>query len=719
MLDLSNLNENQKKAVTIGNGPVIVVAGAGTGKTRVLTTRIAYLIENNLFNPDSILAITFTNKAANEMKERVNVLVKNTRLSWIGTYHSICLRILKEDIEHLNRSRNFGIIDDEDQMSLIKEIYKQFKVTKEICSTIKPKKALQLIEIIKFGNIDINNFAQLSALMKTAYIYVPEEIKAIRLIFTEYQRKLITNNLLDFNDLLIYTNKLLSANKEIRNKWQNRFSYILVDEFQDTNEIQFNILRMLINPKHKNIFVVGDPDQSIYKWRGAYEWIFKDFREQFPEAKLVILDTNYRSTKNILNGSNKLISNNFDRIKKNLITNNEQGQLINYFYGDNQRDEGEFVSKKIIELVKNGAKYSDIAILYRSNYLSRFCEDALMINNVPYKIFGGIRFYQRKEIKDLIAYLKLMIGQDEISLKRIINVPTRGIGETTISKIDNYSAKTGLCFFDCLNLQNQDWNWKQCNKFYQTIIDLRKEIKDKPVSEVLNKIIELTNYDEYLKSLDLEDKRENINELINSIKIMECSKELTIESYLDEISLYTDTSEQNNLKENFVSLMTVHVAKGLEFPIVFLVGFSNNIFPPAKSTDYQEERRIAYVAMTRARQQLYITCSDGYTFSGATGPSMFLKEIGYENMIKIEQEFKSISSADLDWYDSKKQNNDFSNMYEQKNINFVIGDVISHTTFGQGVVTNVEKDYLTVAFKAPYGIKTLMKNHKSIKRIKN
>lgn len=719
MLDLSNLNENQKKAVTIGNGPVIVVAGAGTGKTRVLTTRIAYLIENNLFNPDSILAITFTNKAANEMKERVNVLVKNTRLSWIGTYHSICLRILKEDIEHLNRSKNFGIIDDEDQMSLIKEIYKQFKVTKEICSTIKPKKALQLIEIIKFENIDINNFAQLSALMKTAYIYVPEEIKAIRLIFTEYQRKLITNNLLDFNDLLIYTNKLLSSNKEIRNKWQNRFSYILVDEFQDTNEIQFNILRMLINQKHKNIFVVGDPDQSIYKWRGAYEWIFKDFREQFPEAKLVILDTNYRSTKNILNGSNKLISNNFDRIKKNLITNNEQGQLINYFYGDNQRDEGEFVSKKIIELVKNGAKYSDIAILYRSNYLSRFCEDALMINNIPYKIFGGIRFYQRKEIKDLIAYLKLMIGQDEISLKRIINVPTRGIGETTISKIDNYSAKTGLCFFDCLNLQDQDWNWKQCNKFYQTIIDLRKEIKDKPVSEALNKIIELTNYDEYLKSLDLEDKRENINELINSIKIMECSKELTIESYLDEISLYTDTSEQNNLKENFVSLMTVHVAKGLEFPIVFLVGFSNNIFPPAKSTDYQEERRIAYVAMTRARQQLYITYSDGYTFSGATGPSMFLKEIGYENMIKIEQEFKSISSADLDWYDSKKQNNDFSNMYEQKNINFVIGDVISHTTFGQGVVTNVEKDYLTVAFKAPYGIKTLMKNHKSIKRIKN
>lgn len=719
MLDLSNLNENQKKAVTIGNGPVIVVAGAGTGKTRVLTTRIAYLIENNLFNPDSILAITFTNKAANEMKERVNVLVKNTRLSWIGTYHSICLRILKEDIEHLNRSKNFGIIDDEDQMSLIKEIYKQFKVTKEICSTIKPKKALQLIEIIKFENIDINNFAQLSALMKTAYIYVPEEIKAIRLIFTEYQRKLITNNLLDFNDLLIYTNKLLSSNKEIRNKWQNRFSYILVDEFQDTNEIQFNILRMLINQKHKNIFVVGDPDQSIYKWRGAYEWIFKDFREQFPEAKLVILDTNYRSTKNILNGSNKLISNNFDRIKKNLITNNEQGQLINYFYGDNQRDEGEFVSKKIIELVKNGAKYSDIAILYRSNYLSRFCEDALMINNIPYKIFGGIRFYQRKEIKDLIAYLKLMIGQDEISLKRIINVPTRGIGETTISKIDNYSAKTGLCFFDCLNLQDQDWNWKQCNKFYQTIIDLRKEIKDKPVSEVLNKIIQLTNYDEYLKSLDLEDKRENINELINSIKIMECSKELTIESYLDEISLYTDTSEQNNLKENFVSLMTVHVAKGLEFPIVFLVGFSNNIFPPAKSTDYQEERRIAYVAMTRARQQLYITYSDGYTFSGATGPSMFLKEIGYENMIKIEQEFKSISSADLDWYDSKKQNNDFSNMYEQKNINFVIGDVISHTTFGQGVVTNVEKDYLTVAFKAPYGIKTLMKNHKSIKRIKN
>lgn len=719
MLDLSKLNENQRKAVTIGDGPVIVVAGAGTGKTKVLTTRIAYLIENNLFSPDSILAITFTNKAANEMKERVNVLVKNTKLSWIGTYHSICLRILKEDIECMNRKNNFGIIDDEDQMSLIKEIYKQFKINKEICTTIKPKKALQLIEMIKFQNIDINNFVEFTGFMKSVHLYTSEEARATKLIYTEYQRKLIINNLLDFNDLLIYTNKLLSINENIRNKWQNRFSYILVDEFQDTNEIQFNILKMLINKKNKNIFVVGDPDQSIYKWRGAYEWIFKDFREEYPEAKLIVLDTNYRSTKNILNGSNKLISNNFDRIKKNLITNNEQGELINYFCAESQEDEGRFITQKIIELIKNGAKYSDIAILYRSNYLSRFCEDSLIINNIPYKIFGGIRFYQRKEIKDLIAYLKLMIGQDEVSLKRIINIPTRGIGETTINKIDDYSVGSGLCFFDCLKLQNQDWNWKQCNKFYQTIINLREQIKNKSVSDVLKTIIETINYDEYLKSLDLEDKIENVNELVNSIKTMESSNELTIESYLDQISLYTDGSEQSILKENFVSLMTVHVAKGLEFPIVFLVGFSNNIFPPAKSLDYQEERRIAYVAMTRARHQLYITCSNGYSYTGSMGPSMFLKEIGYDNMKKIEQEFKSISTADLDWYNSKKQHINFSNMYEEKNINFNIGDVISHIAFGKGVVTNVEKEYLTVAFKAPYGIKILMKNHKSIKRIKN
>lgn len=721
MLNLKELNQNQLNAVTTSYGPTIVVAGAGTGKTKVLTTRIAYLIEHEHFNPSTILAITFTNKAANEMKYRVNKLISDKSLFWIGTYHSICLRILKEDIDKINRRNDFGVIDDEDQMSLIREIYRVNEITKNICSTIKIKKAIQLIETIKFQRININDFNIGTNFLKQFCMYSIDEYKAIKIIFNEYQRKLLLNNLLDFNDLLLLTEELLQTKKEIKNKWQNKFKYILVDEFQDTNETQFNILKMLIDPLHNNIFAVGDPDQSIYKWRGAYEWIFKDFKKAYPNGKLIILDTNYRSTKNILIGSNSLIRNNYGRIEKSLNTNNDKGEKIKYFYAESQSDEGLFVAKKILELVKKGYKYSDIGILYRSNFLSRLCEDQLMNNSIPYKIFGGIKFYQRKEIKDLLAYLKVMIGEDELSLKRIINVPTRGIGERTVQKIEEYSEKNNISFFDCLSLtENVDWNAKSTNKFKETILKLREEIKNLSPSKSLIKIIESIGYREYLKTLDLEERNENIDELINAVILYEKEHEdATISNYLQEISLYTDTSEQKITNDDVVSLMTVHVAKGSEYKIVFLIGFSNGIFPPSKSTDFQEERRIAYVALTRAKELLFITCSDGFSYSGGTmGPSLFLKEIGENNLEKIKQEYKSISNADLSWYNSKKTNN-YEENYEIKDITFNIGDVVSHTLFGSGVVIDIQGDILTIAFKAPYGVKSIIKNHKSIKRIKN
>ncbi len=724
MLDLKGLNENQLKAVTVSNGPVVVVAGAGSGKTRVLSTRIAYLIEHEHYDPWSILAITFTNKAANEMKYRItnNIGIKN--ISWIGTYHSVCLRILKEDIECLNRKNNFNVIDEEDQMSLIKEIYRVNQITRNVCSTIKPKKAIQLIEAIKFQDVNINDFNIGTNFLKSFKMYTLDEYKAMRIIFNDYQKKLLLNNLLDFNDLLILTKKLLESNSMLKTKWQKRFRYILVDEFQDTNEIQFNILKMLINPKHKNIFVVGDPDQSIYKWRGAYEWIFKDFREQFPEAKLVILDTNYRSTKNILNGSNKLISNNPNRIKKDLATNNEVGEKIFYFHADDQMNESLFIAKKIIELTKEKYKYSDIAILYRSNYLSRIFEEQLMTNNIPYYIFGGIKFYQRKEIKDLLAYLRLMISEDEISIKRIINIPGRKIGDTTINKMQDFATKNNLSLFDTLKFADQDWNWKSTNEFHKLIFNLRNLIKDLSPSKALEKIIDVIDYKSYLKSLDLEDRIENINELINAIKVFEQRNETaTIASFLQEISLYTDTSEHTNKNTNSVSLMTIHVAKGTEYRVVFLAGFTNNIFPPSRSTDYEEERRIAYVGMTRAKELLYITCSDGISYASGNysslGPSMFLKEIGTNNLEEVQQEFIPISKADLNWYNSKAKIENYDDRYETKNVIFNIGDVVSHTIFGSGVIIGIDKDILTIAFKAPYGVKELLKNHKNIKRVKN
>lgn len=724
MLDLKNLNPNQLKAVTSPDGPVVVIAGAGTGKTKVLTTRIAYLIEHHIYDPSRILAITFTNKAANEMKYRISKLVSNYYLPWVGTYHSICLKILKQDIGNLNKSTNFGVIDDEDQMSVIKEIYRIANITNSVCSSVKPKKALEVISLIKTNGININSYEEGTNFLSNLGMFTLDAYKCIKLVFNEYQRKLELNNLLDFDDLLIYTEILLTKFGIIREKWQNYFQYILVDEFQDTNTIQFNILKKLINPKTQNIFIVGDPDQSIYQWRGAYEHVFRDFRNAYPNAQLIILDTNYRSTKSILSGSNALIANNLDRIKKDLQTENPSGEKIYVYEGDSKAQEGLFIAKKILALTKNNKySFSDIAILYRANYLSRFIEEQLINNNIPYVIFGGIKFYQRKEIKDLLAYLKLMVNDDEVSIKRIINIPRRNIGGMTVDKIEKYCQTNNINFYDALKLTDTDWNWKSVNEFYKLIEQLRSQCKGLSVSQSLQLIIKTINYEEYLKSLDLEDKQENVNELINTIsKYEEEHEKASISSYLQEISLYTDTSEQKVDIGNFVTLMTVHVAKGSEYKIVFLAAFNQDVFPSPKAENISEERRIAYVAMTRAKEQLYITYAHsggGFAVTNIAHPeSIFLHEIGKNNYEKIQEEFVSISKADLNWYNSKEAIN-YDNQYETKPINFNIGDVLTHTTFGSGVVIGIDGDILTIAFKAPWGVKSIIKSHKALKRMKN
>lgn len=724
MIDLNNLNKEQKQAITTTEGPVLVVAGAGTGKTKVLTTRIAYLVSEMGFNQNNILALTFTNKAAEEMRNRLSKMLPNVFFPWVNTFHGTCLRILREDINYLNRSKNFSIIDDEDQLSLVKEIYKINDIEQK---TLKPKKVLSIIDFLKINEINYKDIINLEFVHKFELVRF-EDLHIIQLVYKKYETRLIEQNLLDFNDLLILTKKILTNFNEVKQKWQNAFKYVLVDEFQDTSLIQFEILKLLVN-KQNNVFVVGDPDQTIYTWRGATETITDEFIDQFENAKIIILKQNYRSTKSIIAGSNSLIDKNDNRIKKQLETNNKIGTKIHYYEASSQDDESEFVAEKIKDLISNDYKYSDIVILYRANNLSRNIEQSLIQNNIPYFIFGGYKFYQRKEIKDILAYLKLIVFDDEIALKRVCDVPKRKISELTIEKINKYTFENNIQFFEAFRninkISNINASTKEiCNNFLKLIDLLRKESKNLSISKTIKLIIEKTKYEEYLQSLDFNSRIDNINELINSVVQFEMANQnSSIEKYLQEISLYTSIDDKRK-NDNSVSLMTVHVAKGLEFKNVFIIGLNEGVFPSSQSLyrnkNMLEERRIAYVAMTRAMENLYISSSNGYnaTMNSNMSPSRFISEIGEENLEIMERKYKIISDKKLEWFDSKK-NTDYSLNYLENKYDFKIGDTIVHTTFGSGIIIGINNDFLEILFKSPYGTKSILKTHRSIRLLKS
>lgn len=726
MLDLKSLNENQLKAVTAPIGSTLVVAGAGTGKTRVLTMRLAYLVDELQFDAKRILAITFTNRAANEMRERVNKILGVLPAPWIGTYHATCLRILREDINALGRDKNFNVIDDEDQSLLIKNIYHQNDILQK---TIQPNKMLGIISKIKFlvelEEFDINQTMHMNMLSMMFKIYSYEEWVIVKKVYKQYQQRLLESNLLDFDDLLILTYRLLLTKEDIKKKWQNLFQYILVDEFQDTNKIQFEILNMLINPQTQNVFVVGDPDQTIYNWRGAYANIFEDFLNDYKNTKTYILDLNYRSVKSILDAANALIINNSDRIEKDLVTNKKENNDVVLYIGDAQIEEANFICHEILDLVnKKKYQYKDIAILYRANYISRIVEQSLINNSIPYYIYGGYKFYQRMEIKDLLAYLRLMINdQDDLSLRRIINAPRRNVGLTTIKKIDEFCLKHNLMFSQAIRLTDGvDWPIESLKQFNKLMDDLRSETKNLSIVETLKKIIDKVQYKQYLNSLDFEERNENVTELLNAINTYEKeNNDSNIQHYLQEIALYTDTDDKKK-KENSVSLMTVHTAKGTEYPIVFITAFNENTFPPnemTKDINMSEERRVAYVGITRAMNHLYITSSNGVTFSGKSSPSRFIYEIGLDKFKQHEFKHQTISNVDLSWYDSKKPIS-YSDNYNTEPVNFQIGDTVVHTTFGSGLIIGFKNDdMLEILFKAPYGRKILIKTHKALKRIKH
>ncbi|MFH0702873.1 MAG: UvrD-helicase domain-containing protein [bacterium] len=651
---LTSLNIPQKEAVTSLDGTLLVLAGAGSGKTRVLTSRIAHLVSNGVY-PAEIFAVTFTNKAAKEMKQRIiNILGENTiKNLWIGTFHSICGRILRQEIENYktedNRSwqRNFVIFDQNDTLNLIKQA---IKIEDLDDKTYQPQNVQNIISMAKNKMMDAYKFATYARDFRS---------ENIARVFDTYEKLLSTNNALDFDDLLLTTVNLLSKSTEILQKYHSRFKHILVDEFQDTNLVQYKLISMLYNGSNssndsnnnnenntlreeRSLCVVGDIDQSIYSWRGADYKILLNFRKDFPDASLIKLEQNYRSTENILEAANHIIINNRERLAKNLYTTKEKGDKILCFEADDEAEEAHYIVNKIEKLKSKNYNYSNCVVLYRTNAQSRAIEEAFMARSIPYSMIGGVKFYERKEIKDLIAYLKVIYNQsDSQSLKRIINVPRRSIGQTTLKKIEEISVKESVSFFSAIERAGNYSIFtskiiKSLNSFI-LLINKLKEISNKiALSKFIALLIEEIGYLEELKAEATEEANnriENIYEFISVAREYEDFGSGELGEFLAQVSLVSDIDTLGENSEN-VTLMTLHAAKGLEYPIVFLAGLEDGIFPHMRSlnnpSSMEEERRLMYVGVTRAEELLYLTYTKRRLIYGDYKyniPSRFLKEI--------------------------------------------------------------------------------------------
>ena len=696
-MNLDNLNKQQKEAVTHIDGPMLVLAGAGSGKTKVLTSRIAYLIENGV-NPRNILAITFTNKAAKEMKDRViNLIGSSANYIQISTFHSLGLKMIKENYNILGYDKNFTILDSDDTLTVVKKIIKemnlnpQFYNAKAIRNKISSAKN-ELMSVSEFSHVEFD--------------------KDIVRIFEKYNSILKTNNSVDFDDLLVLPIQLLN-NSEVLDRYQELYKYILIDEYQDTNEAQYKFTKKLAN-KYKNIFVVGDNDQAIYAFRGANFKNILNFEKDYPNCKTILLEENYRSTKMILNAANSVIKNNKERKDKNLWSNNPEGNKIKYIQADSDKEEGSYISSKIKELNNNGVNYEDIAILYRTNAQSRLIEEEMLKNNIPYRVIGSFYFYNRKEIKDLLCYLRLINNpHDDISLTRVINVPKRGIGAKTMENLDAKSNELGISLFDAIS------DGKELS-FKNLILKMQEECENLSLTEMVDLVLNESGMKQELaneKTLESEIRLENLEEFKSITKNYEEEfGVISLSDFLNEISLVSDMSEHQESK-NKVSLMTVHAVKGLEFDYVFVTGMEEGIFPHYNAINdgsrsaIEEERRLCYVAITRAKKDLWLLNAKRRMLFGNTQtnlPSRFMDEID-PKYLEIENNRKSVF---------KKVNNFVKEeMFNKNDVDYQAGDLISHTEYGQGVIISVDKSIITVAFPHPYGVKKLMKNHKSISKV--
>jgi DNA helicase II / ATP-dependent DNA helicase PcrA len=631
---LERMNPEQRKAVETVQGPLLIMAGAGSGKTRVLTHRIAYLIATRKAAPWSILAITFTNKAAREMQERVAKLVGPSATDiWVSTFHSMCVRILRRDIERIGFTSNFTILDSTDQLSVIRTCMKEQNIdTKKF----EPKAIQASISNAKNELITPERFEE-----KIGDYFDGIVAK----IYKQYQKKLRANNSLDFDDIIMKTIDLFKAEPAVLEHYQNKFQYIHVDEYQDTNRAQYMLCKQLAE-KHHNICVVGDSDQSIYRWRGADISNILNFEKDYPEAKTVMLERNYRSTSMILNAANGVIGNNTGRKPKKLWTDKEHGQKVRCYQADSEHDEGYFITGQIRKGVESGRRFVDHAILYRTNAQSRVIEEILIKSDIPYQIVGGVKFYDRKEIKDILAYLRLVSNpNDDISLRRIINVPKRGIGDTTVDKLADLAGARGISIFalledlDMLEIASRTKN--ALHDFYELVRNLYQMVEYLSVTELTEKMLEMTEYRMELQrenTLESKSRLENIDEFLSvTMDFEKRNEDKSLVSFLTDLALIADIDSMNDdpeAKASGVVLMTMHSAKGLEFPIVFIVGMEEGVFPHSRSLmdeeEMEEERRLAYVGITRAEEELYLTCARSRTLFGrisSNAPSRFIGEI--------------------------------------------------------------------------------------------
>ena len=667
---LEGLNNKQYEAVTNTEGPCLVIAGAGSGKTKVLTHKIAYLMAEKGIKPWDILAITFTNKAANEMKSRVETLVGDiAKDMWIGTFHSICVRILRKQIDRIGFDTSFIIFDTSDQKTLMKQIIKAQNLDDKLYSD---KSVLYEISNAKNDMLEPDKY-----MAKVKGDFRKEKIAEL---YEIYQKRLKENNAIDFDDIINFTIKILLDNPDLLEYYSNKFKYVLVDEYQDTNKAQFTLVTLLAS-KYGNITVVGDNDQGIYSFRGADITNILNFEKDFPGTKIIKLEQNYRCTQNILNIANEVIKNNETKYEKKLWTSNEKGNIPKVFRGDNEYDEANYIVRQINTLkMEEYYKYSDFAVLYRMNSQSRSIEDVLRREDIPYKIVGGLKFYERKEIKDAIAYLRLIQNtSDNLSLTRIINEPKRGVGKTSLDNIDMIAANSGVSMYEVIkNADTYGLNrvFANTREFINTIEELKSKKDDMKVSELIKLTLNQTGYTKALElenTVEAESRLQNLDEFLTvAIEFEEESADNSLSEFLEGITLSSDLDGMEE-SEDSVTLMTLHSAKGLEFPVVFLVGMEEGIFPGYKSIgepkELEEERRLCYVGITRAKENLFLTCSRQRTIFGSTScnaVSRFIKEIpanmldGYEEI--EENRNNTYNESEYDWsYGGNRKTSNYNN----------------------------------------------------------
>ncbi len=702
-MNLEELNKEQKEAVLNTEGPLLILAGAGSGKTKVLTTKIAYLIEECGIDPYNILAITFTNKAAKEMSDRVYKMVgEKAKRAQISTFHSFGVRILRDNIKYLGYDKNFVVMDSDDSLTVVKRIIKDLGYDPKYYS---PNEIRYKISSSKNNFVDADEYEK--------FVHSDND-RVIAEVFKEYERILKANNTVDFDDLLILPIKLFKEHKEVLELYEDRFQYVLIDEYQDTNEPQY-ILTKMLTKKNRNICVVGDADQSIYSFRGANYRNILNFEKDYKEAKVIKLEQNYRSTKTILDAANEIIKHNKERKDKNLWSVNGDGEKITYYRARTGPDEAHYVSKEINKLIDQGVEYKDIAVLYRTNAQSRLFEEAFITDQIPYHIVGGVGFYNRKEIKDIIAYLKLIYNEkDDISLLRVINTPKRGIGNRSIEKLIEKSNEENKSIYDVISGGKEQG--------FKDLIEILKDKQNKmTLTDLVEEILIMTGirkeYEDE-KTLESENRLENLEEFKSITRTFEDREGLvSLEDFLTELSLVTDVDESNDGDDNKVNLLTVHSVKGLEFDYVFIIGLEEGIFPHMNSfgidSELEEERRLCYVAITRARKKLFISNAIFRIMFGqeqSSEPSRYIKE--------INPELIDIVNPEINKHNSKVQEKiNAESKYNDEDVDLQAGDNVYHDVFGQGKVISVSNDIAKIAFKHPYGVKSLIKNHKSISKI--